>query len=73
VNFSVLIAKTYDDPTQSISWLVPKIGELIYGGIASLLVFFMLFKFGWPAAKKALETLLFMKDVSLKNTVAWEA
>jgi F-type H+-transporting ATPase subunit b len=56
MKFSILFAKTYDDPTQSISWLLPKIGELIYGGLASLVVFFMLYKFGWPAAKKALET-----------------
>lgn len=50
-----LLAKTYDDPTQSISWLLPKIGELIYGGLASIIIFSVLYKFGWPAAKKALE------------------
>jgi F-type H+-transporting ATPase subunit b len=55
MNLSIILAKEYDDPTQSISWLLPKIGELIYGGLASLIIFAVLFKFGWPAAKKALE------------------
>jgi F-type H+-transporting ATPase subunit b len=56
MHLSIILAKEYDDPTQSISWLFPKIGELIYGGLASSIIFFVLFKFGWPAAKKALET-----------------
>lgn len=55
MNLSVIFSAEYDDPTQSISWLFPKIGELIYGGLASTIVFFVLYKFGWPAVKKALE------------------
>jgi len=51
---SVIIAA--EDPTQSHHWLFPEIGEIIYGGLASLAIFFALYKFGWPAAKKALET-----------------
>ena len=53
--FAALPAKVYDDPTQSLNWLMPKPGELIYGGLASLVIFYALYKFGWPAAKKALE------------------
>lgn len=56
MNFSIIFAKEYDDPTQSLNWLLPKPGELIYGGLASLIIFYALFKFGWPAAKKALES-----------------
>jgi len=51
---SVIIAA--EDPTQSHHWLFPEIGEIIYAGLASLAIFFALYKFGWPAAKKALET-----------------
>ena len=50
--FSVVLAA--EDPTQSHHWLFPEIGEIIYGGLASLAVFYALYKFGWPAAKKAL-------------------
>lgn len=55
MNFSIIFAKEYDDPTQSLNWLLPKPGELIYGGLASLIIFYALYRFGWPAAKKALE------------------
>ena len=50
---NVLIAA--EDPTQSHHWLFPEIGEIIYGGLASLAIFYALYKFGWPAAKKGLE------------------
>lgn len=55
MNLSIIFAKEYDDPTQSLNWLLPKPGELIYGGLASLIIFYALYRFGWPAAKKALE------------------
>lgn len=55
MSFFGLFAATYDDPTQSINWLLPKIGEIIYGGLASIIIFAVLFKFGWPAARKGLE------------------
>ena len=45
-----------EDPSQSHHWLFPEIGEIIYGSIASIVIFSTLYKFGWPAAKKALET-----------------
>ncbi len=44
-----------EDPTLSHHWLFPEIGEIIYGGLASLVIFALLYKFGWPAAKKGLE------------------
>ncbi len=45
-----------DDNGQVIThhWLLPEIAEIIYGGIASLLIFFALYKFALPAAKKAM-------------------
>ncbi|HQV57042.1 MAG TPA: hypothetical protein PKV27_03450 [Ilumatobacteraceae bacterium] len=33
-------------------WLLPETAEIIYGGIASLLIFFALYKFGGPMVKK---------------------
>ena len=35
------------------SWLLPETSEIIYGGIASLIIFWALFKFGGPAVKKS--------------------
>jgi len=55
VNF-VSIVLAAEDPSQSHHWLFPEIGEIIYGSIASIIIFSALYKFGWPAAKKALET-----------------
>jgi len=42
------------DPTQTHHWMWPEKAEIIYGGIASILIFTALFKFAAPAAKKAL-------------------
>jgi len=53
VNFYSIIAA--EDPSLSHHWLFPEIGEIIYGGLASLIIFGALYKFGWPAAKKGLE------------------
>ncbi len=44
-----------EDPTQSHHWLFPEIGEIIYGGIASIAIFYVLYRFGWPTAKRSLE------------------
>jgi len=52
--FSALVVA--EDPTQSHHWLFPEIGEIIYGGIASIAVFYVLYRFGWPVAKKSLES-----------------
>lgn len=43
-----------EDPTQTHHWMWPEKAEIIYGGIASILIFTALFKFAAPAAKKAL-------------------
>jgi F-type H+-transporting ATPase subunit b len=42
------------DDARSISWLWPADAELIYGTIASLLIFGALFKFAGPAIKQAM-------------------
>lgn len=44
-----------EDPSQSHHWLFPEIGEIIYGGIASIAIFVLLYRLGWPMAKKSLE------------------
>ena len=43
-----------EDPTMTHHWLLPETAEIIYGGIASLIIFAGIYKFGLPAAKKAL-------------------
>lgn len=35
-------------------WLFPETAEIIYAGLASIIVFVALYKFGWPLAKKGL-------------------
>ncbi|NNE11889.1 MAG: hypothetical protein HKN41_06525 [Ilumatobacter sp.] len=42
------------DDARSIDWLLPADAELIYGTLASLLIFGALFKFAGPAIKKAM-------------------
>lgn len=42
------------DPSQSPHWFIPKRFELIYGGLASVIIFSALFKFAGPFAKKGL-------------------
>ena len=42
------------DPAQSVNWLLPPLSELIYGGIASIIIFALIYKFGGPAAKKGM-------------------
>ena len=34
-------------------WLLPETSEIIFGGLASLIIFYALFKFGGPAIKKS--------------------
>ena len=43
-----------EDPSQTHHWLLPETAEIIYGGIASMLIFAALYKFALPAAKKGL-------------------
>jgi F-type H+-transporting ATPase subunit b len=42
------------DPARSKSWIWPEQAELIYGSIASILIFAALFKFAGPAIKQAM-------------------
>lgn len=42
------------DPARSIHWLFPVRAELLFGSISSIIVFAVLFKFGWPLFQKAL-------------------
>jgi F-type H+-transporting ATPase subunit b len=42
------------DPSQSPHWFFPKQFELIYGGLASVIIFSALYKFAGPLVKKAL-------------------
>ena len=49
-----LIAAGEIDPAQSVNWLLPPLSELIYGGIASIIIFALIYKFGGPAAKKGM-------------------
>lgn len=42
------------DPARSIHWLWPAQAELIYGSIASIIIFGALWKFAGPAIKKAM-------------------
>ena len=44
-----------NDNVVTHSWLLPEVAEIIYGGLASLLIFFALYKFGWPQMKKSFE------------------
>lgn len=51
---SALVASETADPTQTHHWLLPETAEIIYGGLASVLVFALLIKFAGPALKKGL-------------------
>jgi F-type H+-transporting ATPase subunit b len=46
------IIKDADGNVVTHSPLLPETAEIIWGGLASLLVFYALYKFGWPAMKK---------------------
>lgn len=53
--FSLIAAEGHDiDPARSIHWLWPADAELIYGSIASILIFGALYKFAGPAVTKAM-------------------
>lgn len=47
------VDKNGDCVTHSPFW--PETAEIIWGGLASLIIFYLLFKFGWPAAKKGMQ------------------
>ncbi len=53
--FALIGAEGHDiDPARSVHWLWPADAELIYGSIASILIFGALFKFAGPAIKQAM-------------------
>lgn len=43
-----------EDPSQSISWILPEKAEYIYGGLSSIIIFTLLWKFAGPQIKKGL-------------------
>jgi len=43
-----------EDPSQSISWILPEQAEYVYGGISSIIIFGLLWKFAGPQIKKGL-------------------
>lgn len=43
-----------EDPTVTHHWLLPETAEIIYGGLSSLIVFGLLYKFAGPTVKKAM-------------------
>ncbi len=54
MNLSALFAAGEIDPARSIHWLWPAAAELIYGSLASILIFGLLFKFAGPSVRKAM-------------------
>jgi F-type H+-transporting ATPase subunit b len=44
-----------DDCQEAPSPIVPPTNELIWGGLSFLIVFLLIWRFGWPAMKKGLE------------------
>ncbi len=61
------------DPARSISWIWPEQAELIYGSIASIIIFAVLFKFAGPAIKKAMADRTAGIQESLDNSAAAKA
>jgi F-type H+-transporting ATPase subunit b len=55
VNFLVTAFFAVEDPTQTHHWLLPETAEIIYGGLASVIVFGGLFKFAGPMVKKSMK------------------
>ncbi|MCX6531412.1 MAG: ATP synthase F0 subunit B, partial [Actinobacteria bacterium] len=49
---SALVAS--EDPSQTHHWLFPEKAEILYGGIASCIIFAGLYKIGWPMIVKAM-------------------
>jgi len=43
-----------EDPSQSISWILPEQAEYVYGGLSSIIIFGLLWKFAGPQIKKAM-------------------
>jgi len=54
MNTSLMSSLLAEDPARTHSWLLPENFEIIYGGLSSLIIFWLLWKFGGPAIKKAM-------------------
>jgi len=54
VNLFLTTLFAAEDPSQTHHWLLPETAEIIYGGIASLIIFSGLFKFAGPMVKKSM-------------------
>ncbi|MGA1344906.1 MAG: hypothetical protein ACO35E_02905 [Ilumatobacteraceae bacterium] len=50
----IIIAAGEIDPAQSVNWLLPPTAEIIYGGLASIVIFALLYKFAGPSVRTAL-------------------
>lgn len=51
MNFMTVLAA---DPAETHSWILPETAEIIYGGIASVVIFAVLVKFAGPMVKKSM-------------------
>lgn len=51
MNVALILA---EDPARTHHWLLPETAEIIYGGLAALIIFGALWKFAGPAVKKAM-------------------
>ena len=54
MNLVVTSLFAVEDPSQTHHWLLPETAEIVYGGIASCIIFFGLYKFGWPMIVKSM-------------------
>ena len=62
-----------DQGVTSHHWLFPERAEIIYGGLASLIVFFVLWKYALPMAKKSMEARTARIQKELDDSKADEA
>jgi F-type H+-transporting ATPase subunit b len=53
--FSEEVVVDSDGNVTTHSWFLPETAEIIWGGLASLIIFYALYKFGWPQMKKSFE------------------
>jgi F-type H+-transporting ATPase subunit b len=72
-SFAVLAAE--EDPTKTSSWIWPEGAEILWGSLAFAVVVYLLWKFGWPQVKKAMEarTARIQQDLDDAATAKTEA
>jgi len=54
MNLLAILGSEEHDPSHSVHWLWPEQAELIYGSIASVIIFFLIWKFAGPSIAKAM-------------------